>query len=418
MLKRVPMTAWLAVALLTAVPIGVRAQDPSPDQPLLAGTDVPAPKRHKLILPEYPEDARAQGVRGIVLVEIVVERDGKVGEATLLRSIPLLDTAALTAVKQWEYDVTKVDDKPVRVRLTVPITFSLKIPDVTRQDGIPELRSGATPVLAPNEKAKGHATVSADVTLDAEGRVAEAVVTKGDSPWSEALLRALRTWVFATDHGSAILSFKLVANFVRDDDAPPRVDFQLSGPRRSESVEPTTLPPSSVPASAPRAASNDEPATTVAPPSPAASAAPPVEVISAPPPPTPPADAAAGPAGGPGAAPVAPPPPPRPTVPGISSVRDVVLGPGVPDLTVGRRPVVPPNARLGQLTGAITVEFNVSTAGTTLVSKTDGSEAFKTAAEQMVASWQFRRTSTERLFLTAKVDYGADAARALVTLVQ
>jgi hypothetical protein len=105
-------------------------------------------------------------------------------------------------------------------------------------------------------------------------------------------------------------------------------------------------------------------------------------------------------------------------VPGISSVRDVVLGPGVPDLTLGRRPVVPPSARLGQLTGAMTVEFNVSTAGTTLVSKTDGPEAFKTAAEQMVASWQFRRTTTERLFLTAKVDYGADAARALVTLVQ
>ena len=73
----------------------------------------------------------------------------------MLRSVPPFDEAALTAARQWEYEVTKVDGKPVPVRLTVPITFALKLPDMTREAGIPELRQGAAPRFPPGGQGPG-----------------------------------------------------------------------------------------------------------------------------------------------------------------------------------------------------------------------------------------------------------------------
>jgi TonB family protein len=111
----------------------------------------------------FPPEAQALGQRGIVILELVVDERGKVATADILRSVAPFDESALTAVRQWEYEVTKVDGRPVRVRLTVPITFALKLPEMTRESGIPELRSGAAPAFPAG--AKGPGTVIADVTL-------------------------------------------------------------------------------------------------------------------------------------------------------------------------------------------------------------------------------------------------------------
>ena len=113
------------------------------------GSDgVPVPKKTKHVQPVYPPEALAQGVRGIVILDLVVDAQGKVESTTVVRSVPGLDEAAIAAARQWEYEPTKVDGKPVRVRLTVPITFSLALPKLARQDGIPELRQGVDPGLA------------------------------------------------------------------------------------------------------------------------------------------------------------------------------------------------------------------------------------------------------------------------------
>jgi outer membrane biosynthesis protein TonB len=115
---------------------------------------------------------------------------------------------------------------------------------------------------------------------------------------------------------------------------------------------------------------------------------------------------------GPAAAPVAP--LRSSTDPGFSAVRDVTLGPGVPDLAKGRRPVVPPLARLGGVRGKVEVRFAVDAAGTSSVSATEGPDLLKDAAREAVASWVFRRTSAERVRLVAEIDYGADNANASV----
>jgi protein TonB len=54
--------------------------------------------------------------------------DGTIREARVLRSIPLLDQAALDAVRQWEYEPTLLNGAPVPVILTVTVQFSMPAP--------------------------------------------------------------------------------------------------------------------------------------------------------------------------------------------------------------------------------------------------------------------------------------------------
>jgi TonB family protein len=72
----------------------------------------------------YPAEALAAGIQGVVIAEIVVNEAGNVADAKILRSIPLLDDAALEAVRKWQYAPTLVDGQPVPVRLTVTVNFS------------------------------------------------------------------------------------------------------------------------------------------------------------------------------------------------------------------------------------------------------------------------------------------------------
>jgi outer membrane biosynthesis protein TonB len=122
--------------------------------------------------------------------------------------------------------------------------------------------------------------------------------------------------------------------------------------------------------------------------------------------------------GTPGAAvpggPAAPPSPAPRNEPGVSAVRDVALGPGVPDLTKGRRPVAPPLARMSSLSGAVQVQFSVDAAGSSSIQNVNGPDLLKEAARQAVATWNFRRTSAERLYLVATFNYDGDKAQAEV----
>jgi TonB family protein len=436
---------------------GAPPATPAPSNVKVAGRDVPAPKRIRFVSPVFPPAAQAAGQRGIVILELVIDEAGKVSTADVLRSVAPFDEAALSAARQWEYEVTKVDGRPVPVRLTVPITFALKLPDMTRAAGIPELRQGAAAFFPPG--AKGPAKVVADVTLLPDGTVAEAAIREGDSPYAEAMLQTLRTWRFASEADGPPIAFQVQADFAPG--PPPRIDLKLSGLRTSErpvaavspAPDPTPPPPRPPidmppPAAAPEApppatpaaatpAATPPPALTaptparpiptppVAPPprpegvrpSPVAPTPPPVEVIpGGPPPGATPAPGQAVPGqttGAPGviASPAAAAPS---TEPGVSAVRDVALGPGVPDLIKGRRPVAPPLARMSSVSGAVQIQFSVDASGASSIQNVSGPDLLKEAARQAVASWSFRRTSAERVYLVATFNYDGDKAQAEV----
>jgi TonB family protein len=394
------MRRLLLAALLAALPAAAFAQD---DAPKVAGGDVPVPKRVRFVAPAYPAEAQAQGRRGIVILELVLDVEGRVESASVVRSVPGFDEAALAAARQWTYEPTRVEGRPVRVRLTVPITFALRLPETTRDPGVPQMVQGGVPGFPAG--ASGPARVVAEVTLHTDGSVAEASVKSGESPYAEALLQALRTWRFVPDPEPSRIVFDVEADFVRagQPGQPPRVDLKLTSPRRSAVAD--EMPATPAPAVSPSPAPADAAATSAAPaatPAPAAEAAappadgPPVEVI--PPPAQPPT-------------PVTPTPAPQP---GFSAVRDVTLGLGVPDLASGRRPVVPPVARIARAGGTIEAQFSVDAGGATQVQKVEGPELLREAARQTVQSWTFRRTSAERVFLVATLSYEGDAAKAEV----
>jgi TonB family protein len=103
---------------------------------------------------------------------------------------------------------------------------------------------------------------------------------------------------------------------------------------------------------------------------------------------------------------------------GFSSIRDVTLAVGVPDLVKGRRPVVPPVARINGAAGSVRVDFTIDAAGQTSVSRVEGEDLLKVAAQQAVQSWGFRRTTPERIAMTAEFVYKADTASASVKPLQ
>jgi protein TonB len=74
----------------------------------------------------YPSIAQAARVEGIVIIETTIGQTGRVLDAKLLRSIPLLDAAALDAVRQWEFTPTLLNGSPVPVVLTVTVSFKLR----------------------------------------------------------------------------------------------------------------------------------------------------------------------------------------------------------------------------------------------------------------------------------------------------
>ena len=75
--------------------------------------------------PVYPPMARVAGIQGIVIIEATIGADGHVVNARILRSRPLLDEAALDAVRSWEYTPTLLNGVPVPVIMTVTVQFTL-----------------------------------------------------------------------------------------------------------------------------------------------------------------------------------------------------------------------------------------------------------------------------------------------------
>jgi protein TonB len=99
---------------------------PPPQAPVRVGGQIKQPTRIKNVNPVYPAIAQSARVQGVVIIEAIIGSNGKVQEAKVLRSIPLLDQAALEAVKQWEYSPTLLNGVPVPVIMTVTVNFTLQ----------------------------------------------------------------------------------------------------------------------------------------------------------------------------------------------------------------------------------------------------------------------------------------------------
>ena len=103
--------------------------DPEPrSQPVRArqGGVVREPRKVRHVAPEYPPLALAARVQGTVVLDCVIDEDGRVSSLTVLKSHPLLEAAALDAVRQWRYVPTLLNGVRVSVLLTVTVDFHLR----------------------------------------------------------------------------------------------------------------------------------------------------------------------------------------------------------------------------------------------------------------------------------------------------
>ena len=99
---------------------------PPPQAPVRVGGNIKQPTKTRDVKPIYPPIAQSARVQGVVIIEATIGPDGRVKEAKVLRSIPLLDQAALDAVKQWQFTPTLLNGVPVPVIMTVTVNFTLQ----------------------------------------------------------------------------------------------------------------------------------------------------------------------------------------------------------------------------------------------------------------------------------------------------
>jgi TonB family protein len=95
-------------------------------EPIHIGGALPESKLRRRVEPIYPEAALKARVQGRETLEITVDEEGNVVEAKVLQGHPYLDEAAVAAVKQWKYNPTFLNGKPIPVKATVSIVFNLK----------------------------------------------------------------------------------------------------------------------------------------------------------------------------------------------------------------------------------------------------------------------------------------------------
>ena len=222
-MKRIVLTLVLGLAV---APMLVAAQG---QMPIRVGGNVQAPDRLRYVAPVYPEIARTAQVSGIVIAEAVVDASGQVADVKILKSIPLLDQAAINAVREWKYTPTLLNGVPVPVIMTVTVNFSLTDPNSGGATLTPVQNAAMTAMSndpAPSWNGKTAIRIGGDVTpperikyvppvyplearlarvegivvlqclIDDEGNVAQAKILKSVGLLDEAALDSVLQWKY------------------------------------------------------------------------------------------------------------------------------------------------------------------------------------------------------------------------------
>jgi TonB family protein len=95
-------------------------------EPLRVGGNIRPPEKTRNVDPRYPPEAQLARVTGVVIMDIVIGPGGHVTSVEVVRSVPLLDDAAVAAVTQWKYRPTLLNGVAVPIATTVTMNFQLR----------------------------------------------------------------------------------------------------------------------------------------------------------------------------------------------------------------------------------------------------------------------------------------------------
>jgi protein TonB len=105
--------------------VGGLGDAPPPVAAVRVGGQIKEPRKLRDVKPTYPPIARQARIQGVVVLECTISPQGKVTDVRVTRGIPLLDPAAIEAVKQWVYTPTLLNGVPVPVIMTVTVNFRI-----------------------------------------------------------------------------------------------------------------------------------------------------------------------------------------------------------------------------------------------------------------------------------------------------
>ena len=115
----------LAVSLLAAMPAaGAPDPEPLPNSGDFVYVEI-LPEVIEKAAPVYPQLAREAGVEGTVMVHLLVDKTGVVRDVRVVKSIPMLDVAAVECVRRWRFKPALSNDRPIAVWVAAPVRFAL-----------------------------------------------------------------------------------------------------------------------------------------------------------------------------------------------------------------------------------------------------------------------------------------------------
>jgi TonB family protein len=210
---------------VSAAPAPVPAQSqekvrPPQREPLLVGGGIQESKLINKVAPVYPEQAKREGIQGTVKLTVIINEEGLVYEIrNNPDNDPILEEAAIDAVKEWKYSPTLLNGMPVPVMATVTVTFQLReTPPPAQAQNFP---SGVTvwrrdairisgdvqesklirrmepiyPELALKARVQGKVVLG--ITVDEEGSVTDVNMVTGHPLLNQAAIDAVRQWKYS-----------------------------------------------------------------------------------------------------------------------------------------------------------------------------------------------------------------------------
>jgi protein TonB len=109
-----------------AIVVGLPPAAPPVPARVVRISSLAAPKLVRKVAPAYPELALAARVSGVVVLEAQVDTRGSVTSVRVVSGHPLLEAAALEAVRQWRYQPLLLNGEPTAFIVTVSVNFTLK----------------------------------------------------------------------------------------------------------------------------------------------------------------------------------------------------------------------------------------------------------------------------------------------------
>lgn len=96
---------------------------PVPTAPIRVGGRIQPPRLVSSVLPVYPPIAQQANVTGTVVIDTTIDKDGNVSKTRVISGPQLLRGAALSALRQWKYEPSKLNGQPISVEMVISIQF-------------------------------------------------------------------------------------------------------------------------------------------------------------------------------------------------------------------------------------------------------------------------------------------------------